>query len=100
MSRSIIKIKDKYFEWSTISNSLCTYGLSLEELKEYIKEEYGNEGMGDLPDRLERVDKVGTSFYGRTLETVLSCNRAGEDETEITADEIYERYKMPIGEEE
>jgi RNase P/RNase MRP subunit POP5 len=92
MGRYIIKIRDQYLEWSTIVDAPVTYGMTLQELREYIKEEYGNEGLEELPQRLERVEKTGTSAHGGDLEGTLLCNRAGLDETELTEDEIYDVY--------
>ena len=92
MGRGFIKIKDRYFEWSTVVDAPVTYAMTLDELKEYVREEYGNEGLEYLPPRLERVEKTGTSFVGETLKSVLSANRAGENEKRISADKIYQRY--------
>jgi len=93
MGRCLIKIKDKYFEWSTIVDAPITIGMSKSELEKHIKEEYGNEGLKGLPERLERVSKTGTSSLipGENLESLISENRAGENESHISADEIYEK---------
>ena len=67
--------------------------MTLDELREYIKEEHGNDGLRDLPARLERVEKTGTSArMHNSLADTLSCNRAGEGEKNITEDEIWERF--------
>ncbi|MBW1799374.1 MAG: hypothetical protein JRJ85_01460 [Deltaproteobacteria bacterium] len=96
MGEGIIKIRDKYLAWSTIWDKPITPGMTLEELKEYIKEKYGEEGLLKLPARLERVAMYGTSFIcDKDLEGTIFLNRAGEDETQITADEIYRRYCIP-----
>lgn len=43
--------------------------ITLDELKEYYKDEYGNQGVRELEDRLERAHKTGTSNrLGDTLE--------------------------------
>lgn len=94
MGQCIIKIKDKYFEWSTITDAPITYGMSLEELRDYIQGKYGTDGLRHLKDRLKRVDVSGTSMvYDDCLEDTLIANRAGDGETEITAGQIYELYK-------
>ena len=94
MPHYIIKIKDKYFEWSTIVDAPITYGMTLRQLEKYIKAEYGNNGLEDLPQRLERVAEYGTSAAPyATLEELVEYNRAGENETRLTIDEIYEKYK-------
>ena len=93
MSRCIIKINDKYFEWSTIVDAPVTYGMDKSELKTYIKNEYGNEGLRKLPQRLKRVEKRGASWVdGHDLDYTIAFNRAGENESELTKQEIYEKY--------
>jgi len=49
--------------------------------------------MRSLDQRLEQVEKTGTSHYGQTLKDTLLCNRAGVNWVTITADEIYDMYK-------
>lgn len=92
MGKGIVKIRDRYLVWSTVVDAPITYGLSREEVEEYVKEEHGNEGLRQLPLRMERVEETGTSFHGMTASDVMSLNRAGEDEAEITEAEIYQRY--------
>jgi len=94
MTKCLIKIKDKYFEWSTVSDSPITYGMSKTELRDHIKEEYGNDGIDALPKRLKRISINGTSAIGETLSETTSVNRAGESETCITIQQIYDRYKI------
>ena len=96
MGKFIIKIKDRYFEWSTIVDAPVTYGLTLDELREYIKEEYGNEGLEELPARLERVEKYGTSSQNQeSAEDLCARNRAGENEKHISLKQIYKQYTRP-----
>lgn len=96
MGKAIVKIKDKYFEWSTVVDAPITYGMSKSQLEEYIKNEYGRQGLGALPERLKRVEEKGHSFRGgygmMTLDELLACNRAGEKEEELTAEQIYDKY--------
>ena len=93
MGRCLIKIKDQYLEWSTVVDAPVTYGMTLEELHIFIKEEYGNSGLVELPQRMERIEKNGTSSNMRiSLESLISDNRAGPNETCLSLDEIYERY--------
>jgi len=93
MGRGIIKIKDRYFEWSTVVDAPITSGMTKNELRAYIKGESGNKGLESLEARIERCDECGTSFHGETLEGMLALNHAGEEgETELTANEIYEEY--------
>lgn len=97
MGRCLIKIPDGdrswYLEWSSVVDAPVTYGMSLEELHEYIKDEYGREGLHDLPERLMRVEKYGASALPvRWVAEVIACNRAGEGETKLTLTQIRDYY--------
>lgn len=97
MPRYIIKLTDQeeswYLEWSTIVDAPVTYGMSYGEFLEWYKEEYGRQGMEDLPDRLARVEKTGTSSrFNESLEDLISYNRAGPKETCLTLKELIETY--------
>ncbi len=93
MGRGIVKIKDRYFEWSTIVDAPVTCGLTLPELQAYVKEEYGRRGLEDLPERVARADATGSSFVDwATKEELLATNRAGDDETHLSEEEIYVKY--------
>lgn len=96
MGRCLIKIKDLYFEWSTVVDAPVTYGMTLEELKTYVKEKRGTEGLAELPSELENIERQGTSCYTNyTLKELLHHNAAGENEKSISINAIYERYKRP-----
>jgi len=93
MSRYIVKIEDKYFEWSTCVDAPVTPAMDINELKEYIKDEYGRSGLMELPERLERVNKQGTSSHlGETVEDVILHNMAGKNGEKLTKEEILEQY--------
>lgn len=99
MGRFIIKIKDRYFEWSTVVDAPITNGMTLDELRAYIKEEYGQRGLESLPERLKRVEACGTSSYlDKTVADTIRGNRAGPKERRLTAEQIYERYVNPPNE--
>ena len=87
MARVIIKIKD---------------GMDLMQLTNHIREQYGQCGVDALlSERLPRVESTGTSVISETLADVLSCNKAGDGEMEISADDIYRIYDdAQAGEEE
>lgn len=97
MTHFIIKIKDMYLEWSTISDSPITFGMTKEQLEKRIKLEYGEAGLSDLPARLQRVEHHGTSLPGDGLD-VIEFNRAGPNEKKLSVDEIYTAYceRIPI----
>lgn len=82
MPRYIGKLNEMYFEWSTIVDAPVTYALTLEEFQTYYKEEYGDQGIRSLNDRLQRVDAKGTSSrLHDSVNDMISNNRAGPDET-------------------
>lgn len=92
MPRIIIKLENKYLEWSTVVDAPVTYGMSLKEFKEYYKEEYGSNGMEDLPRRLQRVNKTGSSSMTESLGNLIAVNRAGENERRLTKKGIIKKY--------
>ncbi len=100
MPTNLIKIKDRYFEWSTVSDSPATWGMTLDDLRRYIQEEYGNIGLNVLPERLKRIDQFGTSCLPNTmLADFLIGNRAGDNEEELDIDQIYKKFtkEKPYG---
>jgi hypothetical protein len=104
MPRYIIKLtdndKDYYLLWSTIVDAPVTHGMSLEDFKIAYEQEYGRSGMSDLSQRLERVEQTGSSEYMGNLESLLGHNRAGENESCLTKEEIIKKYCLttPSGE--
>ncbi len=94
MPRYIIKIREKYFIWSTIVDAPITVGMTKTQLEDYIKDEYGWQGLNELPERLKRVEEKGTSALEiyNSMEETVKCNRAGNKEACLTIDEIYEKY--------
>lgn len=97
MGRFIVKLEDYYFEWSTISDRPATFGMKLDEFTRFYREEYGRRGMQELPARLERVEKCGTSSYdSETPEELFLCNRAGPNESKLSAEEIYKAYCLCV----
>jgi hypothetical protein len=96
MTRHIIKLlhdkQEFYLEWSTITDSPVTNGMSLEEFKEYYRKEYGKKGLNKLAKKLERVEKKRCSAVYESLETLLSINHAGDNNKELSVEEIIEKY--------
>ena len=97
MGKFIVKLPcdgtDYYLEWSTVVDAPTTYGMTLEEFKAYYLGEYGRANMGDLTERLERCDDNGVSSrIHKSRAEVISCNRAGENETELTLEQIIDKY--------
>lgn len=99
MPRYIIKLsnplnnKDYYLDWSTIVDAPITHGMEIEEFKEYYKSNYGILSYEhELPKRLERVSRYGTSSLVSTLDDLIMCNKAGDDGHCLTYEEIIEKY--------
>jgi len=100
MGRCIVRLEAPeghpvYLEWSTVVDAPVTYAMTREELEEHVREEYGNQGLEELPARLERADRCGASWrdaYRESAEDTIRGNRAGPNETELTVEQIIERY--------
>lgn len=88
MSRCILHHAGRFFEWSTVSDGAVTPPMELGEFIDYYRGQHGAVGMNGLDARLERAMRTGTSMHGQTFEDVVSCNRMGLDEAELTAEEI------------
>ena len=126
MGRVLCKIphegKDYYLVWSTIVDAFITYGMSLEEFTEWMREEEGRRYMEmDHNRRMEKVEMFGTSSaFNKSPEELISLNHCGpkqqritmegiiydlitrrpEDEEDGVTDEEMEPYLWPLDEEE
>jgi len=70
-----------------------TYGMSLEEFREYYRDEYGRRSMEALDERLVRVEEKGTSSQiHASVDDLLQNNRAGDNEACISKQEIIRKY--------
>lgn len=93
MPKYIIKLKDKYLEWSSVTDSPTTRGLPRNEMISYLWRQGIREIEEEIRSRLERTDKYGSSMIPpESAEDVITCNQLGYNGTELTAEEIYERY--------
>ena len=63
MVRYIIKLKEYYYIWSSVVDAPVTDSLDLDQLNEFIKRTEGEEGLRELPSRLQRVEEKGTSAF-------------------------------------
>ena len=100
MSRVLVKLGTKYVEWSTVTDSPVSYGMTREQLEAFTKEEYGNEGLREIPARLARIERTGCSSHVDTLESLVAVNRAGPGETEATLEELIRYAEAPAPAEE
>ena len=94
MANLILHKDGSYNIYTTIAEGACyESALTLEQLEEVIHFDHGEQGMRDLPARLERAHKTGcSSMRGETLEECISCNRAGPNETELSVAEFVAKY--------
>lgn len=93
MPRYICKLDDMYFDWSTVVDAPITFGMTLEEYKEYYKSEYGNLSIssGEFDRRMKRVEETGTSsLLDKSIDSVIKGNRAGPKESELTKNQLIE----------
>jgi len=88
MGKGLVKIKDKYFIWSSIADSPITYAMDKNEAIEAMKEE----GFSNPEKCLEETEKRGTSYRDMTLDRMFKFNRAGENGESLSEDEIYDEY--------
>jgi hypothetical protein len=71
--------------------------LTLDQLRQVMKENYGEHGLRTLPERLERAHKTGCSHIGGwTLDECIAGNRAGPNESAVSRDEFIAKYLTPL----
>lgn len=97
MPRYIIKLtrgnEARYLEWSTVVDAPVTYGMTLDDFKNYYLKRYGEEQAERLDERLKRVEATGTSSIGyRDLAELLSGNRAGPNEKHLSQEALWDQY--------
>lgn len=100
MPRFTIKIKDRYFHWSTIVDAPITDGKTIDEFRAWYKEEYGCSGYNEklfnrMIDALEKYPAANGNGnpIASTMDEAIRCNRAGKDESYLTSEQIYEQYR-------
>jgi len=102
MPRFTIKIKDKYFHWSTIVDAPITDGMNLEDFRKWYKYEYSSDYNEKLFDKMIDTLTKYPAANGNgnpiadTIDEAIRCNRAGKNESYLTAEQIYEQYKEII----
>ncbi|WP_156410323.1 hypothetical protein [Bosea sp. Root381] len=93
MASCIIHYKGLFLEWSSITNAPSSFALARGEFERYYDVCYGSEGVKDLPEHLDRAVSSGSSAIPpMTALDVVSGNRAGPKESELTLDEIFARF--------
>jgi hypothetical protein len=94
MGRYVVKLADKYLEWSTVVDAPITDGMTLEEFTSFYKEKYGSYAMEfEFPKRMERVEQFGISAYNyNNVDELIAYNRAGPEEICLTKEELIKEY--------
>lgn len=70
--------------------------ISIDQLKKYIKDKFGKQGIKELPDRLHRAHKRGCSVYpGENLEHMLMCNTAGKNGASLSFKGCIYQFSAP-----
>lgn len=94
MGNSIVKHcisgKDRYLVWSSIVDAPITYGITKKQLLQFWRTEYGRSGVEDLERRL-------AAGRTKTVDCMVSCNRAGKDETRLTTEQIVDYFFVRCG---
>lgn len=102
MSHLICHHEGKYNIFSMVIDVfLFETPLSREEVEAWIKERYGQEGLDELPKRLERAHYSGTSSWVFDDLEDLLCGYTegeGEDETHFSIQECLEKFFGAKGE--
>ncbi len=91
---SIVKMTDSNGqEWYIVRSAMLDRpmlpALTLDELKEAWRDEYGRAGQGNLKRALRRLDEKGTSslLHEGFRDTLETCNRAGKGGTWLSAEQ-------------
>lgn len=83
----------KYLEWSTVVDAPVTFGVELEHFKRWYLETHGTNSARELAERLERVERFGTSSIPETSTASLTkYNRAGPREQCATLEQLWEMF--------
>ncbi len=96
MPKYIIKVADKYMEYSTIVDAVVTMPMTLAEFTAYYRERYGSYAMyEEFPTRMVRVQNKGTSSTGDcSVQETLRCNRMAE--VPVTGEDGFPDHEMPF----
>lgn len=94
MGRFLVHHDGKFLEWSTVVDAPVTFGMSPSELRAYVRDRYGSEGVETLDDRMARAVAHGTSCRAPaySFDDIVEGNRAGANETELSRAELVKFY--------
>lgn len=95
MGRPIVHYQGWFFEWSSVCDAPVTQAMRREEFeREYEPMSVYAE---PLASRMERAIKNGTSYHrAESAEDLISGNRAGPDETELSFQDVLRQVGIPL----
>lgn len=91
MPRYILHHEGWFFEWSTVVDAAVTPAMTPAEFTSYYRNYYGLRDMAELPARLERAVRVGTSSKvpgHESARSVVANNRMGESGQSLSFDDV------------
>lgn len=89
MPKFIIHHEGFFFEWSTIVDAPTSKAMRRDEFVAWYRGLYGSEGVEQLPARLERAEKYGTSSHDHeSARDMILGNRAGPNEEELSFESV------------
>lgn len=95
MPRYIVKVGDRYGEWSTIVDAPVSKLMPLDEFTAYYAEQYGKNSLPHLSVRLSRVEAKGTSEVNASCaDDTMDLNRYGDGGERISVKRVIEKWKQ------
>ncbi len=93
MSLTILKAEGKYLVWSVEAKAPVSYGLDHSQVWDFVRDGWGIAAIGGIFGRMIIADKLGTSsrLYD-SFEATVRGNRAGPNCSELTSEEIVEKF--------
>ncbi len=94
MPRYILKLQDRYFEWSTVVDAPVGGPWTREQALAHVTQQIIEHAACNAQAQLAFCDLFGVNTDQRDFRIgdLLLGNRAGPNESELTAEEIYQRY--------
>ncbi|MEZ9699771.1 hypothetical protein AB4455_10365 [Vibrio sp. 10N.261.46.E12] len=94
MSYVILHSNNVFNLYNPLSESFVfEEGLTLEEIKSFLKDEYGRNGLESSEKRLNRACEIGTSNYlDKSLSETIAHNKAGYNETHMSDEDVLAKF--------
>jgi hypothetical protein len=96
MANYIVKIQDRYLLWSTVVDAPTSAAMKLSDFTTFYTSEYGTKAHQEFVVRMQHVQTHGNSSLLPRLSNneLLANNKAGNGDTHLTEQEIYDQYKV------